>query len=199
MKFRTLKKDEDLMRYSKSLAPYIDVELPLEYLKRSKVVACLDGDTICGGFVIVKKGPFRVLDSIPAQNDEIKRYNGSKKVAEVTGLWLSHRMIKKKKALAFWIKLVTALIFSRKTMFTYAYSLKKPKIGRMYSCAKPKVLFRGLTKVLPGMPNTDHESIEILALRNLLLAPFKAPNFFVKRLLGVRRQPSLSTATDIAT
>ncbi len=187
MKFRTLKSDQELLEYSKKVAPLIDVELPLEYLKRSKVVACYDkNENICGGFVIVKRGPFRVLDSIPNPCSKTISYNKSSKVAEVTGLWISHEIIKRNKAGAFWCRLIWNIITSGKKHFAYAYSLRKPKIGRMYSKAKPEVLFKGLTNILPGMSSYDEESVEVIRLRNLILSPILCPSFFIKRFQGIR-------------
>jgi len=187
MKFRTLKSDEQLLEYSKKVAPLIDVELPLEYLKRSKVVACYDrANNICGGFVIVKQGPFRVLDSIPTPCSRTLSYQNSSKVAEVTGLWLSHSLIKNNCAFGFWCRLLWSVATSGKKYFAYAYSLRKPKIGRMYSKARPEVLFKGPTKVLPGMPSADEESVEVIRLRNLIISPFLSPGFFLKRFQGVR-------------
>ncbi len=195
MKFKTLKTDIDLLTYSKTVAPHIDVELPLEYLKRSKVVACFDKHkNICGGFVIVKNGPFRVLDSVPVPHEKILRLNNSSRVAEITGLWLSSQVEKKRVSLKLWTHLIWGMITSGKSKFTYAYSLKKPSVGKIYQVTKPEILFRGLTKILPGMPSSDCESVEFFHLRNLLTCPFRRPDLFIKRMFGVRK-----TSTELVT
>src|SRR3989339_144322 len=188
MKFKTLKTDAELLSYSKTVAPHIDVELPLEYLKRSKVVACFDDEkNICGGFVIVKQGPFRVLESIPTAHSLATRLNRSSKVAEITGLWLSDNVTKKRESLNLWLRLIWGMITSGKNKFTYAYSLKKPSVGKLYQAARPRVLFSGPTKILPGMPCADYESVEFFHLKNLLSCPFRRPDLFIKRFFGERK------------
>ncbi len=186
MKFKILKTKFELEHFAKMTDKFIDVLLPLDYLKRSKVIGCFNKDRLCGGFVIVLKGPFRVVESIPGVFKYPKKFK-EKETAEVTGLWLNSELVKGGYGAFFWIKLIKELIFSGKKNFVYAYSLKKSHIGRMYSPARPTVFFRGETTMLKGMNAPDKESVEIMVLRNLLLAPFINPGFFINRYMkGIR-------------
>ncbi|MCK5073833.1 MAG: hypothetical protein KAQ98_10435 [Bacteriovoracaceae bacterium] len=186
MKFRRIENVHELNHFQKLTQSYIDVLLPLEYLKRSKVIICENKHgEICGGFVIVMKGPFRVIDSIPEFDHESWK-NKLKDTAEITGLWLDSDFSKRTSSLKFWLKVYSEMILTRKKYFTYAWSLKKPKLGEIYSHANPTVLFRGATKILPGMKEADNESVELVRRTNLVLTPFVKPSFILKRLKGGR-------------
>ena len=186
MKFKTLKTNDELNLYSDLTYKYIDVRLPLEYLQRSKVIACFNRQGfICGGFVIVLEGPFRVITSIPNFNEQ-KWHHQLKNCAEVTGLWFDNSHTHKRASIKFWLTVYFELLRTKKEYFTYAWSLKKPKLGEIYAHGNPVILFRGETNILPGMDQPDHESVEIVKRRDLLLTPLLKPTFLLKRVRGTR-------------
>jgi len=187
MKFKVLTTEEELNNYRKITNAFIDVLLPLSYLKRSKVVAVVNKkDEIRGGFVIVMQGPFRTLQSIPKKTDHIN--NALKgNVGEITGLWLDPRFKDCRSSLKFWLRFYWELLSSGKSDYVYAYSLRKPKLGLLYKAGRPKVLFRGQTKILEGMDMPEKESVEILSMKNLALAPLTSPHFILRRLWGNRK------------
>ena len=109
MKFRRIENVHELNHFQKLTQSYIDVLLPLEYLKRSKVIICENKHgEICGGFVIVMKGPFRVIDSIPEFDHESWK-NKLKDTAEITGLWLDSDFSKRTSSLKFWLKVYSEM------------------------------------------------------------------------------------------
>ena len=55
-------------------------------------------------------------------------------------------------------------------------------LKNIYSRANPEVIFCGETKILPGMPAPDHETIEVVFRRRILVQALKNPDFFIKRL-----------------
>ena len=186
MKFKTLKTEHELTLYSDLTYRYIDVRLPLEYLQRSKVIACFNNEGfICGGFVIVLEGPFRVITSIPNFNEQ-KWKPQLANCAEVTGLWLDNSYRYKHTSIKFWLTVYFELLKTKKEYFTYAWSLKKPKLGEIYAHGNPVVLFQGETNILPGMDKPDHESVEIVKRKDLLLTPIFKPTFLLKRVRGTR-------------
>lgn len=188
MKFKTLKTDQELIQYSHLTEKYIDVRLPLEYLKRSRVIACLDElGHISGGFVIVLEGPFRVIESIP-NFDPSAWASQLNDCAEVTGLWFDNNYIKRRASVRFWLQVYYELLITKKEYFTYAWSLRKPKLGDIYAHGNPTVLFRGETKILPGMEKPDKESVEIVKRRDLLFTPLLKPQFILRRLKGNRSE-----------
>ncbi len=182
MKFRLIKKESELETYRKRIATHIDVLLPLEYLKQGNVYGYFnDQNEICGGFALITSGPFRVLDSIPNFTG-LQIDPELKKTAEITGVWLSSTDRTTFSSLRFWLSMILKVLSSRKKYFVYAYSTRKTGLQKIYSRANPVVLFRGETKILPGMPAPDHESIEVVLRKRILVQVLKNPDFFVKRL-----------------
>lgn len=193
MKFKLLTTDEELDQYRKITNGFIDVLLPLNYLKRSRVIAVVNkNDEIRGGFVIVMQGPFRTLQSIPKKTDAINEHLKGN-IGEITGLWLDPRLKSARSSLKFWLRLYWELISSGKSDYVYAYSLRKPKLGRLYKAGRPKILFRGQTKQMDGMSMPEKESVEIVNMKKLALAPLLNPKFLLGRLWGSRR-PSMGFA-----
>lgn len=181
MKLKKLKLEKDLEVYRHAIANHIDVLLPLDYLKQGDVYGYYNSrNEICGGFAIINQGPFRVLDSIPGFMG-LSFDPNLKHTAEITGVWLSNLNQRKFASLKFWTSLILKVLLSKKKNFVYAYSTKKTGLKSIYSRAHPEVLFCGETKVLPGMPSPDLESVEVVFKRRIIKQTFKNPDFFLKR------------------
>ncbi|OFZ51318.1 MAG: hypothetical protein A2381_08250 [Bdellovibrionales bacterium RIFOXYB1_FULL_37_110] len=160
---------------------HIHVLFPMDYLAQSRVFGCYDSrECLCGGFVLVMKGPFRVLESIPAYVEDRQGLDIDK-TCEVTGLWFSPSAKDRSKSIVFWIRLYFEIIKTQKQFFVYAFSMSKPQIGKMYEPARPVRLFAGQTHVLPGMEDQDTEVVEFVRRKDLLLFPLKSPDFLYKR------------------
>jgi hypothetical protein len=185
MNFKRLKTFSELNAYRNIAANYIDVLFPLEYLERSKVYAWLDKNgEILGGFMIVTKGPFRVLNSIPDYADA--KPLCEKEVAEITGVFLSSSLRGRQKSFEFWMRLYWKLILAKRKYYVYSYTLKKPQLQRMYSMTQPSVLFKGKTNQLAGMTDVEYESVEFMTFKNLVKVPLHRPQFFTRRLVAGR-------------
>jgi hypothetical protein len=185
MKFKKLQLDAELLHFREQAYVHIDVLFPLQYLKRSTVVGCFDAaGTLVGGYMLVHTAPFRVLESVPEEQRRgaVEALSCSQwRVGEITGLWIAHRHRGRTLSGRLWLRLYRDMIMSGKTHFVYAYTLRKPNLGAQYAVARPRVLFRGLTKVLPGMGAADEESVEVFSLVNLILAPLRHPEFLGAR------------------
>lgn len=187
MKFKELKSEKDLEKYRHAIAKHIDVLLPLEYLKQGHVFAFVNDDhDICGGFALITKGPFRVLNSIP-KFEGLKFDPKLKHTAEITGVWLSKNKTNHYASLRFWLAVLGKVLTSRKKYFVYAYSTRKTGLKNIYARANPEVIFCGETKILPGMPAPDHETIEVVFRKRILLQAFKNPDFFVNRIIPKKK------------
>lgn len=190
MPFVVLKEESELREFASLTHKFLSIQFPIEYLQQSKVTAYIDdAGRMLGGYVLVLRGPFRVVESLP---DEVK--NADPRFApenleegfEVTGLWVSPALRDRKINLLFWLRMYFDMLTLGRKWLIYAYSLDKPGLGRMYSIAKPSVVFRGETKILPGMPEPDAESVEVVNIFNLAKVPFTCPQFLMKRLLPRR-------------
>lgn len=197
MIFRVLKDEQSLAAYSILTEKHISVRFPVEYLQKSRVVALFnEAGEICGGYVLVLKGPFRVIQSLPESvrdhSPDLQRI-APKQLFELTGLWLSPKVTSKPVVLSFWLRLYFDILSTRKSHFVYAYSLNKKSLSRIYGVVNPRVIFRGLTQMQPGMKQPESESVEIASVVRLALIPMLKPHFLAKKLV-VRR--SLASNLD---
>lgn len=193
MKFREIKAEKDLEIYRHAIATHIDVLLPQEYLKQGRVFGYYNKKgEICGGFAMITQGPFRVLESIPDFSG-LHIDPNLKRTAEITGVWLSASGRDKFSSLRFWFNIIAKVLTSRKRYFVYAYSSRKAGLEKIYSRANPIVLFRGETKLLPGMPSPDHESVEVVLKSRVIVQVLKNPDFFVKRIISSQRKKAIKT------
>lgn len=197
MKFKELKSEAEFEIYRHAIANHIDVLLPIEYLKQGRVFGYYNNDhEICGGFAMITEGPFRVLDSIPNFKGLTIDPN-LKKTAEITGVWLSNKNKKHFASFRFWLNIVIKILLSRKKYFVYAYSSRKVGLAKIYSKANPNVLFRGETKILPGMPSPDHESVEMIFRSKIFIQALKNPHFFIRRLIRKSKKRKIKDHYEI--
>ncbi|OFZ21807.1 MAG: hypothetical protein A2202_00465 [Bdellovibrionales bacterium RIFOXYA1_FULL_36_14] len=182
MQIKRIKDLNELDRFRKLTNKYIHVLFPMDYLAKSRVFGCYDSwQRLCGGFVLVMKGPFRVLESIPSHIEKHQDLDLDK-ACEVTGLWFSPAAKDRSKSIVFWLRLYLEIIKTQKKFLVYAFSMSKPQIGKMYEPAKPVRLFEGQTNILPGMEDYDNEVVEFIKRKDLLFFPLKSPDFLFKRV-----------------
>jgi len=195
MKFKELKTDNELEVYRHAIHHDIDVLFPLDYLKQGRIFGYFNRKgEIVGGLALITKKPFRVLDSIP-NFDGLSIDPQLKHTAEVTGLWLSAENRKTFTSVKYWLNVLFKLMTCKKKYFVYAYSSKKEHLQRIYSRARPIVLFRGETKMLPGMPSPDHESVEVVARSNFYRHFITNTDFFIQKLRKRKYNRKYSTSS----
>ena len=193
--FREISSDLQLTAFSSFTKRYLDVDYPLDYLKRSKVMALVteneEGDiqTMFGGYIIALQGPFRVLQQLPQDLVEANEELQSKleKCFEVTGLWV-HPLVKNGALRAkFWLRLFFDLVgqtIKGKSYVLYSYDASKKKLGEMYSICKPCRIFEGQVYI-PGMTSQAIEIVEMGSIHAVMRAFYKEPAY-VARFLGKR-------------
>lgn len=193
--FKEINSDRHLLEYSNLTKKYLDVYYPLEYLKRSKVVALVtaneDGhiQDIFGGYILALSGPFRVLQQIPENivNEHAALQGKLDKCFELTGLWI-HPLLKCGALRAkFWLRLFADLVkltIKGKTHALYSYDASKTKLGEIYSISKPCRIFEGAV-FIPGMSETTQEIVEMGSIPAIIQTFYKEPADVV-RFLGKR-------------
>ena len=193
--FREISSDLQLTAFSSFTKRYLDVDYPLDYLKRSKVMALVtendEGDiqTMFGGYIIALAGPFRVLQQLPQEIVEANEELQAKleKCFEVTGLWV-HPLVKNGTLRAkFWLRLFFDLVgqtIKGKSHVLYSYDASKKKLGEMYSICKPCRIFEGQVYI-PGMTSQAIEIVEMGSIHAVMRAFYKEPAY-VARFLGKR-------------
>ncbi len=193
--FREITSDSHLKAYSQFTHRYLDVKYPIEYLRRSRVVALVteneDGEiqTMFGGYILALQGPFRVLQQIPRHvvegHDELQEK--LEKCFELTGLWIHPLMKSGSLCAKFWLRLfrdLVAQMVKGKTYALYSYDASKVKLGEMYSICKPCRIFEGEV-FIPGMIAQNREIVEMGSIQAVLQAFYKEPAY-VARFLGKR-------------
>ncbi len=193
--FRRIYSDTHLTAYSNFTKKYLDVDYPLNYLKRSKVVALVteneNGDiqTMFGGYILALNGPFRVLEQLPegVVENHVELQAKLEKCFELTGLWV-HPLIKNGTLRAkFWLRLFADLLgqtVKGKSYALYSYDASKKKLGEMYSISKPCRIFEGEV-FIPGMSAQAIEIVEMGSIHAVLKAFYQEPGY-VARFLGRR-------------
>lgn len=193
--FREITSDSHLKEFSNFTKRYIDVHYPLDYLKRSKVVALVtendDGEiqTMFGGYIFALQGPFRVLEQIPQEivKNHVELQKNMNKCFELTGLWV-HPLLKNGTLRAkFWLRLFMDLLaqtIKGKSVLLYSYDASKKKLGEMYSICKPCRIFEGAVYI-PGMTEQAVEIVEMGSISAVVRAFYKEPAY-VARFLGKR-------------
>jgi hypothetical protein len=186
MRSIVLKNELDLLEFQKYCAEFLHIDYPLECLQRSKVRAFIKNEKIVGGFILTLKPPFRVLESLPeavkATHAAFKRETLENSM-EVTGLWLNPMVRGKRENFKFWMQLYTDLSFSNKKYLFYAYGLDKKHLQKIYSLMNPTVIYRGATKVMPGMQYAENESVEMASINYVRFSLFHRGDFIFKKLL----------------
>jgi len=171
---RRLISDQDLLEYQQKTEQNVGILLPIDYLKRGQVYGHQDSTgQMVGGFILITHFPFRAIDSIPQAVTNID-FN---KMIEINGLWFRPKDKTKSATSLFWIQLLSLLILTmfgnQKFHLCYAYTLKKIKLQKIYGIMKPKIIYRGPVKPLPGNTGGQDESIEMVSLIQLLSFPYK--------------------------
>lgn len=188
--FSKLTNVDDLRIFSELAYRNIGVRFPIEFLENSKTFAVIGqkGDII-GGFVMAEAKHSRVIASLPESALETLNAlypNSQESMFEITGLWLCRSQRSKTLTVRFWTKIYKEVVAMKRAHFIYAYSSKKTKLGEIYAVVKPKRIFQGFTKMMPGMTEPDHEVIEVGSVKMAHLAWITEVSFLYKRLFKGR-------------
>ena len=187
MEFLELRSTQDLKKFQSIAKKIHKTEFPLDYLKRSKVIVYIDEDKkFRGGYALAIKAPFRSMEYLAPQIIDAENYFKKfdlEDIFEINCLWLDPKLSGQGNSFQFWLRLYRDMIGLRKKAFIYTYELDRPHLGRMYSVAKPKVIYKGKTPKLSGNNNEDWNVIEMATMKNIYLAPIRSPSFLLKRLL----------------
>lgn len=165
-----LSNNEDKVLFHQKACKLTGVNFPFEYFNRSLIRAFKDeSNNIVGGYVLVTQAPLRVLESIPYK---AKAGLDIKKIFEVTGLWMDPRFRSGKFSVLFWLQFSRDVSNQKdKDHYVYSYPLGSQRLKKLYSLARPKVLYEGVTKKLIGNTKESHESVEIACRSKIKYLP----------------------------
>lgn len=162
MKVRLIKSERDLIKFQEENQRHIGVLFPIEYLRESRAYGMYHNNQLMGGYLIKTKSQLRTLQGLPdnVYNSFLNSYKLSE-VCEITGLWIHPSLRKSTSSRRLIMNIALRLAIRPKKHFVYTYSKKCAGLEKLYSLSKPKRIYEGYVKQLPGMNRPDEEIIEI--------------------------------------
>jgi len=172
MRIKKIKTKYEYILFSELFASEIGYSIPVSYFMFKNVWGLFDDQgKLQGGFAIINQPAPRCLKQIPNPKTVLTHFN---KLSEFTGYFIRS----KKGSIRLTIRMVIETFKNPKNEFIYAYDLDDLKLRKYYGAGKPRLLYEGIPKKLPGHPeNMKPERIEVLTkigvLRIFLYRTFK--------------------------
>lgn len=182
LKTVTLKTDEELLFFNKKASMLIGVDFPLEYLKQGTIRGFINSEgDIVGGYALITSAPFRTVRSLP---DETYLKYDQNELFEVTALWMEKSVRTGVLRTQFWCQFVKDVYGVKdKKYYIYAYGLYNTKLRKIYSKARPDIIYRGPVKMLEGNVKEERESVEVARTSIMKFMPVLALPSITKRLV----------------
>lgn len=196
VRFREINDDHNLARFSQFTARYIDVEYPMDYLRRSKVVAMVSEnglgeiEEMLGGYIMALEAPFRVIQQLPLEMTQLNEglQKRLSKSMELTGLWIHPVVAQGRLRFKLWWKMFMDMVklnLRGKRYFVYSYEASQSKLGQMYSLSQPTRIYEGPV-FIEGMKEASTEIVEvgstIALMTGFLSRPLCTARFLCKKL-----------------
>lgn len=201
--FRRLTAANELAEYTRECRQRIGVELPADYVARSRIFA-LFGPTgaMMGGALLCTEGPFRSVLGLPREARTAIEASLPTSVFEGSGLWLDRSVRSPLWCLYFYLSLAIAVMRSGKRLALFTYATKVRTLNELYGLGGATTLYEGPV-FCAGMKAAETERVCIVAVRQgsarFFLSPLLAPSWFFGRVFRrrLRRgEPALATSTD---
>ncbi|MFG1499107.1 hypothetical protein ABMA70_02785 [Halobacteriovorax sp. XZX-3] len=187
---RCINELDELQEFQQLAYQRIGVKFPLDFLARNKTFALFNKHGLmCGGFTFALGSDSRVVKSLP--DDALAKLKKDvpdfeNDLFEATALWMSRYQRCRLLGVYFWLMMYIEASRMGRNFYIYAYSSAKPKLGEIYNTIRPFRLYKGYTKMLPGMSEPDDEVIEYGTMMNVHLSFGRIVMFLLKRLLKAR-------------
>ncbi len=187
---RQLSDLDDLVEFQRLTYNRIGVKFPIDFLSRNKTFALFNKHGVmCGGFTFALGSDSRVVKSLPDEalaklHKDVPNLEDN--LFEATALWMSRYQRCRLLGVYFWLMLYLEATKMGRSYYIYAYSSAKPKLGEIYNTIRPYRLYKGFTKILPGMSEPDDEVIEYGTMMNVHLSFGRIVTFLFKRLIRAR-------------
>ncbi len=171
-------------RYANSLQQTHDalgIRFPVSYVNRGVLYSLIDRRSCpVGGAIVVLQPPFRSLQAIPGKpcRDARELAQGNS-VAEVNGLWLCRRTRNNICAsFSLWTQLLRELLETGCQQFLFTFDNSNQQMANLVRWARPRVLYTGRTRQLPGMTASAEETIASVsrAILDAMLGLLGDPN-----------------------
>ena len=159
----TLATSEQLEEYAARTETALGIRFPLDYLSRSDVLLFVDGRGVTGGGgLIALEPPYRSLESIPAGvTMPAGALHDLGSVAEINGVWLGPECRGSYLSYLFWRSFLEHALATGRKQFLFTYAHATRRIPTAYRLTRPRVLYSGVTRVLPGMKGPGRETVAV--------------------------------------
>lgn len=153
MRFRRLKQDEELIEFQSNFEKNINdrsqnkhpVTLPMDYIKRSKVIGVFNkNNEMVAGWILNFKPPFRILEAIPAEERAKNKFlqkTPEKDLCEATGIWRSPKISSLHFGLVVWPRVILSCVNSKRR-YIISGSLQN-KTRDLYEVGSPLMIYKG--------------------------------------------------------
>ena len=161
LKFKTLVKHQDISDFLDKIEHHSGVRLPIEYVKRSKVVGAFLHDQLVATYMLVTSPGYRSMLFVP---DAVKDKNGffsqdSFDMLEVNGLWISPALKTPYLQMCVWAKLIKDIFLCKRKYVLLMRSKRNRSMEKFLGMANPELLYEG--EPLPMAGEKTHEVIQV--------------------------------------
>lgn len=152
LKFRTITDEATLELFLEKFENFTGVRLPLDYVKRSKVVGVFLHEKLSAGYILVTKPAYRSLGFIPSQWKAENTFfsNDEYEMMEVNGLWIGPTLRTPQEQFRVWLKLVIDIFMCKKNYLLLMCDARNENIKFLHSLTKPEFLYEGEPFVMAG-------------------------------------------------
>lgn len=184
---------ERVSEFQERTRDVLGIYFPDQYVRQSNAYAFLDQEcNMCGGLMVVKRPPFRCLQSIPEafQSEALWKLGNLDECAEVNGVWIEPQNKSAFISTAFWRQMIDILWESQKEKFLFTVDhCNRHMLGHV-AMLQPLILYSGATLQLDGM----HQSADEVIL-SIPRTSIKAGADFLKRIDKGQKLPHDLQAT----
>lgn len=194
--FRAVTEEEETLIFIDKVEHYTNVRLPMEYVRRSRIVGVFSHEKMVAGYMLVTKPGFRSLLFVP---DSVKKSNNffqtdEYEMMEVNGLWIGPSLKSPREQFRFWMHLVRDIFTSRKKYLLLMSDMRNQAIKYIHGLTDPELLYEGAPQLLG--PDSTHSQIRIGFTTRWRLA-LNLPKYFAEYRSRVQRSESRIKAKPI--
>ncbi len=142
----------------------LGIKYPDEYIARGTMYSLVDKNgNAFGGAILVTQPPFRSLESIPIDSNEIAgKIRKVRAMAEINGIWLAEDTRSPFASFMFWTLILRKLLETSIEDFLFTFDNSNERMSALVKWASPRIIYSGRTKRLAGMKSPAIETIAIV-------------------------------------
>lgn len=150
--FRTLTEESDINEYLQRFEGYVQVKLPYDYTRRSRIVAAYKGNRMVAGYMLVTRPDFRSLMFVPDEVREQHEFfqNDQYEMMEVNGLWIGAGVRRASDQFRIWLHMLRDVFLCRKKYVLLMADMRNTNIGRIHALMGSNEIYQGPPLLMAG-------------------------------------------------